>query len=66
MGAIRNQRQTIQLILAKGPATVSTLAKKTEFPKDLLVWNLMGLLKWGKVAVVGEENHELVYGLKEV
>jgi len=26
----------------------------------------MGLLKWGKVEVVGEEHHELIYRLKEV
>ena len=63
---IRKQRQTIQLLLAKGPATVTQLAEKTEYEKDLLVWNLMGLLKWGKVEVVGEEHHELLYGLKEV
>ncbi|MDF1539849.1 MAG: hypothetical protein P1Q69_13195 [Candidatus Thorarchaeota archaeon] len=63
---IRKQRQGIQLTLKDGPASVTQIAKKTDFEKDLIVWNLIGLLKWGKIEVVGEENHELVYGLKEV
>ncbi len=62
---IRKQRQEIQLILSKGSATVSDIAGKSELEKDLIVWNLMALLKWGKVEIAGEENHELVYRLKE-
>ncbi|OLS21755.1 MAG: hypothetical protein ThorAB25_26510, partial [Candidatus Thorarchaeota archaeon AB_25] len=34
--------------------------------KDLVVWNLMGMLRWGEVEVAGEEEHEMVYKLKEV
>lgn len=63
---IRKQRQEIQLILSKGPDTVTGIASKTEMEKDLIVWNLMGLLKWGKVEIVNEVEHELVYALKEV
>ncbi len=63
---IRQQRQSIQLMLKDGPATVTQIADRTDLEKDLIVWNLMGLLKWGKVEVVGEKDDELVYGLKEV
>ncbi len=63
---IRKQRQEIQLVLSKGRDTVSGIAVKTDMEKDLIVWNLIGLLKWGKVEVVDEVDHELVYALKEV
>ena len=63
---VRKQRQEIQLVLAKKPATITEIAKKSGLPKGLIVWNIMGLLKWGTVEVTGEENHELVYTLKEL
>jgi hypothetical protein len=34
--------------------------------KDLVVWNLMGMLKWGEVEVAAEEEGELTYIIKEV
>jgi hypothetical protein len=63
---IRSQRQKIEFVLAKGPSTVKTIADKTELATDLVVWNLMGLLRWGKIEVAGEEEHELIYKLKEI
>lgn len=63
---VRKQRQEIQLVLAKEPATITEIAKTSGLPKDLIVWNIMGLLKWGTVEVTGEENRELVYTLKEL
>jgi predicted transcriptional regulator len=63
---VRKQRQEIQLVLSKGPATVTEIAKRSGLQKNLIVWNLMGLLKWGTIEVTGEENHELVYSLKEL
>ncbi|MFW9908172.1 MAG: hypothetical protein ACFFEF_06320 [Candidatus Thorarchaeota archaeon] len=63
---VRNQRQIIQLALSEEPASVSRLAEKTGMAKDLIVWNLMGLLKWGKIVIAGEKNNELIYSLKEV
>ena len=65
-GDVRKQRKAIAEVLKAGPASVSKITDATELKKDLVVWNLMGMLRWGEVEVAGEENHEMVYTLKEV
>jgi hypothetical protein len=64
-GDVRKQRATIKAILEKGPSNVSMISEETKFPKELVVWNLMGMLKWGDVEVIAEEEGELTYGIKE-
>lgn len=63
---VRQQRNWIAEALKAGANTVEKISQKTEMPLDLVVWNLMGMLKWGTVEVTGEESHELVYTIKEV
>ncbi|MFX1606620.1 MAG: hypothetical protein ACFFDD_12025 [Promethearchaeota archaeon] len=65
-GDIRDQRKAIKDVLKNGPASISKIAESTLYAKDLVVWNLMGMLRWGIVETVGEENHEMVFVLKEV
>jgi predicted transcriptional regulator len=65
-GQVRGQRKAIEEVLKAGPATVTKISEETEFDKNLVVWNLMGMLRWGAVEIKGEENHELIYSLKEV
>jgi hypothetical protein len=65
-GDVRKQRKAIAEVLSGGPAAISKIAEATQFETDLVVWNLMGMLRWGEVEVASEENHELVYKLKEV
>jgi hypothetical protein len=65
-GDVRKQRKTIEDFLSGGPAPVSKIAEATKFETDLVVWNLMGMLRWGQVEVAGEDNHEMVYKIKEV
>ncbi|MCF2137778.1 MAG: hypothetical protein K9W43_11155 [Candidatus Thorarchaeota archaeon] len=65
-GDIRKQRKAITEALAQGPATITELANRTELPKDLIVWNIVGLLRWGSVEIAGENGCELVYARKEV
>jgi hypothetical protein len=65
-GDVRKQRKAIEDFLKGGPAAVSKIAEATKFETDLVVWNLMGMLRWGQVEVAGEEEHEMVYVLKEV
>ena len=65
-GAVRKQRAAIEKILSIGPSTVSALAEATGYTKDLVLWNLMGMLRWGTIEVAGEGEHELSYVLKEV
>jgi thiamine monophosphate kinase len=63
---IRQQRQALADELKKGPRKVSMLAEATQLDKKLVMWNLMGMLRWGDVEVSGEEDHELVFTLREV
>jgi hypothetical protein len=65
-GEVRRQREALEIELKEGPARVSTLAEATNLKKDVVMWNLLGMLRWGKVEVSGEEDHELVFALKEV
>jgi predicted transcriptional regulator len=64
-GDIRKQRTAIEEILQAGPSTVSKIAETTRFEKNLVMWNLMGMLRWGVVDVASEEGEELTYVLKE-
>lgn len=65
-GDVRTQRMAIENVLKTGPASISKIAESTMYAKDLVVWNLMGMLRWGIVEAIGEENHEMVFVLKEV
>lgn len=65
-GDVRKQRKAIGDFLKQGSASVSRIAEGTHFETDLVVWNLMGMLRWGEIEVAGEENNEMVYKLKEV
>ena len=64
-GDVRKQRSAIEEVLKAGPSTVSKIADTTGFEKNLVVWNLMGMLRWGFVDVASEEGEELTYVLKE-
>ncbi|TFF95845.1 hypothetical protein EU546_02540 [Candidatus Thorarchaeota archaeon] len=63
---VREQRATIKSILEKAPSNVTKISEETKYPKELVVWNLMGMLKWGDIEVIAEEDGELTYGIKEV
>lgn len=64
-GDVRKQRTTIEEVLKAGPSTVTKIAEATKFPKDLVVWNLLGMLRWGTIEISGEQEEELVYKVKE-
>ncbi len=64
-GEIRKQRKAISEALESGPKTISAIAKITEFPTQLILWNLLAMMRWNEVAVSGEEDDELVYKLSE-
>jgi len=63
---VLRQRKVIKEALLGGANTVAKISDTTEFAENLVLWNVMGLLKWGVVEVVGHENHEVIYSLKEV
>ena len=63
---VRRQRKLIKEALVGGANTVAKISDATELSEDLVLWNVMGLLKWGEVEVSGHEHHEVVYAMKEV
>jgi predicted Rossmann fold nucleotide-binding protein DprA/Smf involved in DNA uptake len=44
-------------------STVDSLAKATGMEKALLVKHLIAMRQFGKISVVGERDHQLVYSL---
>jgi hypothetical protein len=65
-GAIRDQRSAIEQFLKTGPNTISAIAESTGYKKDLILWNLLGMMRWGSIEIASEEGEELTYALKEV
>ena len=65
-GAISNQRSAIEKFLKAGPNTISAIAEATGYQKDLILWNLLGMIRWGSIEIASEEGEELTYALKEV
>ena len=49
-----------------GPATVTEIAKATKMEKDYILENLLALMKWNQVEIVGDENYEYIYARKEI
>ena len=49
-----------------GPATVTDIAKATKMEKDYILENLLALMKWNLVEIVGDENREYIYARKEI
>lgn len=49
-----------------GPATITEIAKATKMEKDYILENLLALMKWNAVEIVGDENQEYIYARKEI
>ncbi|MFW9964062.1 MAG: hypothetical protein ACFFCX_10885 [Candidatus Sifarchaeia archaeon] len=49
-----------------GPATITEIAKGTKMGKDYILENLLALMKWNLVEIVGEEDREYIYARKEI
>ena len=49
-----------------GHATITEIAKATMMEKDYILENLLALMKWNMVEIVGEDNREYVYARKEL
>ncbi|UCE09881.1 MAG: hypothetical protein JSW61_13055 [Candidatus Thorarchaeota archaeon] len=60
------ERSNIERVLATGPATITKIAKQTRMDKERILWNLLAMLKWNRVEIVGDEKREYVYDIKEV
>ena len=64
-GVVKEERLSIMKALTKKPSTATELVEIVNIPKEQLIWNLLGLLKWGDIEVTDEIDHELVYAAKE-
>lgn len=49
----------------QGPSTVDSLAMAINIEKSLIVKHLIAMRQFGKIQVVGEKDHQLVYSLPE-
>ena len=49
-----------------GPATITEIAKATKLEKDYILENLIAMIKWNQVEIVGDEKREYIYARKEI
>jgi predicted Rossmann fold nucleotide-binding protein DprA/Smf involved in DNA uptake len=64
----KEQRETIKAIrgaMAGGPATIPEIIERTKLPGEKVVWHLMALKKYGRVAECGQSGDCFRYALKE-
>ncbi len=61
----RERNLILKVIKDHGPSTVDELSKATSMEKSKLVKHLVAMRIFGKVAVVGERDSQLVYSLPE-
>ena len=52
--------------ICDGPATITQIAKAIKLEKDYILENLLAMMKWNQVEIVGQENHEYIYAKKEL
>jgi len=49
----------------QGPSTLDELAKATRMEKEKLFKHIIAMRQFGKIAIAGERDNQLVYGLPE-
>ena len=59
-------RNIIMLELEGAPATITELAKATKLEKDFILENLLALMKWNQVSIIGDKNREYIYAKKDL
>jgi len=52
--------------IQEGPATITEIATATDMEKDYILENLLALMKWNLVEIVGQDNREYIYARKEI
>jgi len=52
-------------IKSRGPSTLDELAKATGIEKEKLFRHIIAMRQFGRVAIAGERDNQLVYGLPE-
>lgn len=52
-------------IKSKGPLTLDELSKATSIDKEKLFKHIIAMRQFGKIAIAGERDNQLTYGLPE-
>ena len=60
------ERSYIAKQLENAHSTISQISKATRIDKERVVWNLLAMMKWNRVEIVGQEGAEYLYALKGV
>jgi predicted transcriptional regulator len=55
----------IKEIKDKGPSTLEELSKVTGIDREKLFKHVIAMRQFGKIAITGERDNQLVYGLPE-
>jgi len=48
------------------PETVSSLAEMTDLDRSIVLYNLLAMLKWNQIEIVGEDHHSYLFTKKEL
>lgn len=52
-------------IKSQGPSTLDELSKATGINREKLFKHVIAMRQFGKIAIAGERDHQLTYGLPE-
>jgi predicted ArsR family transcriptional regulator len=61
----RERSLILNQIKSQGPQTLDELSKVTGIEKEKLFKHMIAMRQFGKVAIAGEKDNQLVYGLPE-
>jgi predicted ArsR family transcriptional regulator len=61
----RERSLIIKGLKSQGPATLDELTKTTGIEKEKLFKHMIAMRQFGKVAITGERDNQLIYGLPE-
>ena len=62
---VKERNLILQNIKNQGPSTVDELTKATGIEKEKLFRHIIAMRQFGKLAIAGEKDNQLVYGLPE-
>lgn len=61
----RERNLILKELKGQGPQTLDELSKVTGIEKEKLFKHMIAMRQFGKVAIAGERDNQLVYGLPE-
>ena len=61
----KQRSQILKEIKNQGPLTLDELSKTTGIDREKLFKHIIAMRQFGKIAIAGERDNQLVYGLPE-